>query len=108
MLIADLACYGPDYKESDLASAVLSVVIWRDAPIQGRKCQSTYYSPSDSRVTDAVQDEKPIQTIHLGSRTQVEHTYEESQAQGSWKIVSDGPGGQEVSPFLSSHALHRL
>jgi len=38
------------------------------------------------------QDEKPIQTIHLGHGISIEHTYEESQVQGSWKIVS----GQEV------------
>lgn len=54
---------------------------------------------------DRGQDEKPIQIIHLGSRAKIEHTYEESQAQGSWKIVSDGSGGQEVS--LHS-LLHRL
>lgn len=44
-----------------------------------------------------LQDEKPIQTIPLGPNTRVEHTYEESQVQGSWKITSDGPSGQEVS-----------
>ena len=38
------------------------------------------------------QDEKPIQTIHLSHGVSIEHTYEESQVQGSWKIVS----GQEV------------
>jgi hypothetical protein len=38
------------------------------------------------------QDEKPIQTIDLSHGVSIEHTYEESQVQGSWKIVS----GQEV------------
>jgi hypothetical protein len=39
-------------------------------------------------ITDD-QDEKPIQTINLGHGVSIEHTYEESQIQGSWKIVSD-------------------
>jgi hypothetical protein len=38
------------------------------------------------------QDEEPIQTIHLDQGVRIEHAYEESQVQGSWKIMS----GEEV------------
>lgn len=50
-----------------------------------------------------MQDEKPIQVVYLGPRAKIEHTYEESQAQGSWKIVADGPAGPEVR--LLQHPL---
>jgi hypothetical protein len=43
------------------------------------------------------QDENPIQTIHLGPGASLVHTYEESQVQGSWKIVSSSAHGSEVS-----------
>lgn len=97
ILTKGLACHGPDDKESDLASAILPITLWGDASIQGRERKlARGHNISDPKADDG-KDEKPIQVVHLGSRAKIEHTYEESQAQGSWKIVSDGSEGQEVS-----------
>lgn len=43
-----------------------------------------------------------MQTIYLGPKTRIEHEYEESQSQvqGSWKVVADGPNGVEVSETI--------
>lgn len=44
-----------------------------------------------------------MQTIYLGPKAKIEHAYEESQVQGSWKIVSDGQDGREE---VSKHSPH--
>ncbi|ORY25057.1 hypothetical protein BCR39DRAFT_545188 [Naematelia encephala] len=51
--------------------------------------------PGEMRLFKAELDEKPIQIIHLGAASSVSQTYEESQIQGSFKVVSSGPNGEE-------------
>jgi hypothetical protein len=39
--------------------------------------------------------------IELGAGSSVSQTYEESQVQGSFKVASHGPSGEEVSHPIS-------
>ncbi|WWC66776.1 uncharacterized protein I206_100681 [Kwoniella pini CBS 10737] len=40
-------------------------------------------------------DVKPIQTIYIGSSSSISEKYEESQVKDSFKVISDGPKGEE-------------
>ncbi|WWD22553.1 hypothetical protein CI109_107046 [Kwoniella shandongensis] len=50
---------------------------------------------TEMRLFKTEGDAKPIQTIYFGSKSSVSETYEESQVKDSFKVISDGPKGEE-------------
>ncbi|WVQ93608.1 hypothetical protein IAU59_000683 [Kwoniella sp. CBS 9459] len=51
--------------------------------------------PKEMQLYKAEGDAKPIQTIFFGSNTTVAERYDESQVKDSFKVISDGPKGEE-------------
>ncbi|KAK8845606.1 hypothetical protein IAR55_006322 [Kwoniella newhampshirensis] len=50
---------------------------------------------TEMRLFKTEGDDKPIQTIYFGSGSAVSEQYEESQVKDSFKVISDGPKGEE-------------
>ncbi|OCF31234.1 hypothetical protein I316_07203 [Kwoniella heveanensis BCC8398] len=51
--------------------------------------------PKEMQLYKAEGDAKPIQTIFFGPATTVAERYDESQVKDSFKVISDGPKGEE-------------
>ncbi|WWC58187.1 uncharacterized protein I303_100723 [Kwoniella dejecticola CBS 10117] len=51
--------------------------------------------PKEMQLYKAEGDAKPIQTIYIGPSSSVSEKYEESQVKDSFKVISDGPKGEE-------------
>ncbi|WRT63784.1 uncharacterized protein IL334_000709 [Kwoniella shivajii] len=51
--------------------------------------------PNEMQLYKAEADPKPIQTIYIGKSSSVSERYEESQVKDSFKVISDGPKGEE-------------
>ncbi|WVW81865.1 hypothetical protein I302_103863 [Kwoniella bestiolae CBS 10118] len=51
--------------------------------------------PKEMQLYKTEGDAKPIQTIYIGPSSNISEKYEESQVKDSFKVISDGPKGEE-------------